>query len=202
VNDSKGAGESLDNALQRVMTDLGNEEEQKGGLTLDSITKINDAITKFSNSGKNLTGATIAPISAPTGGLLKISSAGTAGVIGAIDVTVVLPAGVKVKADAITGEAAAGTITASGVAAAGGSKLTAAKFTPAAGGAPAQLHTLLIDTAGFGLGEFATIRFEVEGGSFPAGVNAFSVAGFAAKGLDGAPLSGITAAPASVSTQF
>jgi len=202
VNDSKGAGESLDNALQRVMTDLGNEEEQKGGLTFDTITRINDAITRFNNSGSNLSGATVAPIPAPTGGLLKIGSAGTAGTIGAVDLTVILPAGVKVNADAATGEAAADAITVSGVAFGGGSKLTAAKFTPAAGGVPAQLHILLINAEGFGLGEFATIRFEVEGGSFPAGVNTFFVTGFAAKGLDGTPLSGITAAPASVSTEF
>ena len=202
VNDSKGADESLDDALQRVMTGLGNEVEQKGGLTFDTITRIDDAITRFNNSGRNLSGATVAPISAPTGGLLKISSAGTAGTIGAVDLTVILPAGVKVNADSTTGEVAADAITVSGVAAVGGSKLTAAKFTPAAGGAPAQLHILLINAEGFGLGEFATIRFEVEGGSFPAGVNTFFVTGFAAKGLDGAPLSGITAAPASVSTEF
>jgi len=202
VNDGKSASESLDNALQRIMTDLGNEEEQKGGLSVDSIAKINDAITKFSNSGKNQSGATIAPIAAPTGGLLKISSVGTSGVMGAVDVTVVLPAGVKVNADATTGEAAAGVITISGVAAAGDNKLAAAKFTPAAGGAPAQLHILLINTAGFGLGEFVTIRFEVEGGSFPAGVTAFSVAGFAAKRSDGSSLNGISAVPSSVSTDY
>ena len=203
VNDGKSAGESLDNALQRVMTDLGNEEEQ-GGLTIDSITRINDAIARFNNSGSNLTGAAIAPISLPTHGQLRISSTsstGTSGVIGAVDVTVILPSGVKVNTDTATGETAAGVVTISGVAAVGDNKLIAAKFTPAAGGAPAQLHILLINSRGFGLGEFAAIRFEVEGGTFPA-KDAFSVAGFTANGLTGSQLKEVSALPASVSTNF
>jgi hypothetical protein len=199
VNDSKAAGESLDNATQRVMTDLGNEEEQKGGLSIDSITKINDAITRFNNSSTG--SSAIVPIPTPTGGLLKISSAGSAGAIGAIDVTVILPAGVKVNADAATGEAAAEVVTVSGVAATSANKLVAAKFTPAAGGTPGQLHILLISSEGFGPGEFATVRFEVEGGTFPK-VDAFSVTGFTARGLTGSELKGISALPASVSTDF
>jgi hypothetical protein len=201
ANDGKAAGESVDDATQRVMTDLGNEEEQKGGLSIESITKINDAITRFNSSGSNQTGATITPIPAPAAGLLKISSAGSAGVIGAIDVTVILPAGVKVKADATTGEAAAEVVTVSGVAAASANKLVAAKFTPAAGGTPGQLHILLISSEGFGPGEFATVRFEVEGGTFPK-ADAFSVTGFTARGLSGSELKGVSALLASVSTDF
>jgi hypothetical protein len=130
--------------------------------------------------------------SAASGRALKVSAAGTPSTIGAVDMTINFPAGVKVNADAATGQTAEGVVAASGVAA-GGNTLAAGKFTPASDTTPAQLRIGLINTAGFGLGEFVTIRLDLEdGGSFPADATAFSVAGFAAMGLDGAPLSGIS----------
>lgn len=203
VSDNRGTGESLDDALQRVITAMGDEMEQKGGLTEDSISRINGAITTFSNSGKNRSGATIPTLPTPTSGFLKLGTSGTAGTIAAVDMSVILPAGVKVNADAITGEVSSGVITISGVAAAGDSKLVSARFIPAAGGAPAQLRIALINATGFGPGEFLTIRFDLDtGGGFPAGASAFSVAGFSPKGLNGETLDGITAAPASVSAEI
>ena len=201
INDNKKTGEALDDALPRLLTQIGDEMEHGGGLSPDTIGNINDAITNFTNSGRNQTGATITPIPAPTSGIIKLSSTGTTNTIGAIDLTVNFPAGVRVNADATTGEAASGAVTISGVAAVGDNKLTSAKFTPAAGDIPARLRIVLINTAGFGLGEFATIRFDLAGGSFPAGKEAFSVASFAAKDLNGTPLGNITAAPASVGAE-
>jgi len=108
----------------------------------------------------------------------------------------------RVNADVTTGETAAGVVTISGVAAAGDNRLSSAKFTPAAGDIPARLRIVLINTAGFGLGEFVTIRFDLAEGSFPSGKEAFSVASFAPTDLDGAPLGNITAAPASLGAEI
>ena len=173
---------------------------KSGGFSVDSIGKMNDAITNFSNSGNNQSGGAITPIPAPTGGLLQLVCSGGATTIGAIDVTVNLPAGVTVKANAATGEVTSGdVVTISGVAAVGGNNLVSAKFTP---GTPGQLHIALINTAGFGPGEFVTIKFDLAGGSFPANASAFAVAGFAASDPAGAPLGGMTATPASVGAEF
>jgi hypothetical protein len=134
----------------------------------------------------------------PTAGLLKMSSTGSSLAIGGIDMTISMPAGVTVKADPNTGEASSGVITISGVATAGSSKLATAKFTPAAGGSPAQLHIVMINTTGFGDGEFVSINFDLVGGIDLPSVTAFSVIGISANALDGTPLGGITAAPLSV----
>lgn len=137
------------------------------------------------------------PATTPNSGLLKLSTSGNASTIGAIDVTVVLPAGVAVQADSITGEVAAGVVAISGVADVGVDKLVAAKHTP---GTPGRLNISLINTAGFGLGEFATIKFNLAaGGSFPASKETFSVSAFSAKDLSSNALVGVTAAPASLS---
>lgn len=202
VNDNRNTGESLDDALERVMTEIGTEMEDAGGLSLGAITRINDAMTKFSNSGKNPAGVPLNPLDAPIGGLLKISTSGTPGTIGAIDVTINLPAGLTVKADANTGEVASGVVMVSGVAAVGANSLSVARMTAGSGGTPAQLHIGLINATGFDLGEFLTIRFDVTGGSFPASPTAFSLASFSARDLEGSPLGGITAAPASVGAEI
>lgn len=203
VNDNKNAGESLDDALSRLLTQIGDESKNNGIFSYDTIIKINNAIAGFNTNGKNQTGATMTPIPLPTSGLLKLSTAGIANTIGAIDVAINLPVGVRVNANATTGETAAGVITISGVAASGDNKMATAKFTPASAGTQAQLHIFLIHAAGFGLGEFVTIKFDLDtGGNFPPTKNAFDMAGFAAKGLNGSPISGVTAAPSSMSVAF
>ncbi|MBC7963619.1 MAG: hypothetical protein H7Y05_11825 [Steroidobacteraceae bacterium] len=142
-------------------------------------------------------GSSATPAPTATSGLLKLSTSGNANTIGAIEVTVDLPAGVVVQADSTTGEAAAGVVTISGVAAVGVDKLVSAKYTP---GTPGRLNMILINTTGFGLGEFATIKFDMAaGGSFPASKDAFAVTAFAAKDLSSNALVGVTAAPASLS---
>ena len=174
--------------------------EHGSGFSLDSIGKLNSAITKFSSSDKNQSGGVVTPFPAPTGGHLKLNASGTANNIGSIDVTVDLPVGVKVQADSITGEVAAGVVAISGVAAVGDSKLVSAKYTP---GAPGRLHIALVNTTGFGAGEFATIKFDlVAGGSFPASKDAFSVSGFTVKGQDSVALVGVTAAPAALGAEL
>jgi hypothetical protein len=198
VNSSRRSGESLDDALSRVVAQMGDEQEQGGSLSTDSIAMINTAVSDFNNSGKNGTGSTIDPIPTPTSGLLKLGTAGTVSVIAGIDLTLNLPAGIIVDADPITGVVADGVVTISGVAAVGTRNVTVAKYTPAAIGVPAKLHVIMANGLGFPLGEFVTILFDLTtGASFPV-ANAFSVTSFFAKGLDGAGLSGITATPLSV----
>lgn len=198
VNNQKNSGESLDDALPRLLTRMGDEQEHNGKLSLDSILMLNNAISNFHSNGNNQTGGTIVPLSLPASGRLTLSTAGTANIIAGIDITLNLPAGIIVDADPLTGVVADGVVTISGVAAVGTRNVTVAKYTPASIGTLANLHIIMANALGFPLGEFVTIQFDLTtGATFPA-ANAFSVTNFFAKGLDGAGLSGITAAPVSV----
>jgi hypothetical protein len=194
VNSNKGPSETLDECLTRTLVTMG-EEEEHGGLSGESITMINTAITTFNNSGTNQTGGNISTVPIPSAGMLKMSSSGASLLIGAIDVTVKLPAGVTVEADPNTGEVTSGgDIKVSGVAAVGNNSLTLAKFTPASG----DLHIAMENTAGFGSGEFVTIKFDLAPGTYLPALNAFTVVSVAAKAIDGSALTGVTAAPSSV----
>src|SRR5690242_436566 len=101
------------------------------------------------------TGGAANPTSAPTRGVLKLTTAGPAGTIAGIDMTVNLPAGVTVAADPVTGEVANGVITVSGAAAGtlGTQNATVAKYAPASTVTPAQLHIVMANVPGFSLGE-------------------------------------------------
>ena len=182
----------------RLIGKLGDEMETGGKLSTDSTVMINGAISNFSNSIFNVTGATVAPLPTPTAGVLKLATNGIPSVIFGIDVTIALPAGVIVDADPLTGEAAAGVVSISGAAAVGTSSLVVAEYTPASIGVPALLHIVMVNNLGFGLGEFVTIQFTTTtGGIFPL-TNQFFAVSFFAKGFNGAALSGVTAAPLSV----
>ena len=156
--------------------------------------------TPASDNGSIFTTGSTNPLAAPTKGLLKLATAGAAGTIAGIDMTVDLPAGVTVAADPNTGEVTTGAITVSGAAAGtfGTQNVTAAKFTPASTVTPAQLHIVMANVPGFSVGEFATVQFDLATGTALPAADAFTVTGCIAKGLDGLGLSGITAAPASV----
>jgi hypothetical protein len=197
ANDRKQqSGGTLDDALKGVMDDMGNEAEHSG-LSNDSITKIKDAGTEFNTRGRNKTGAT-APTVNPVNGILKIGTSGSSN-IGALDMTVTLPEGVEVAADPATGEVVEGAVTITGVAAKGKNKHLKAKVIPASGGNPAKLTISMTNGEGFGAGECVTIDFHVAAGaSIPAKADAFTVAEVSPKGVDGAPLSNVTAAPESI----
>ncbi len=198
-NDRRNSGETLDDAVGRIIVQICDELKGSGGFSSATLASINAALTGFANGGKNQTGASITPIAAPASGLLKLTASGPAGTIGAIDAVINLPAGVTVKFDPLTGEAGSGVVTVSGVAASGSSHLSIAKYTPAAGAAPAQLKVLLINAAGFAPGEFVAIRFDVAAGAaFPASAASFTLASFSATGLTGSRLPGVTAAASSV----
>lgn len=191
VNDNKTGGESLDAAVVRLLTQVGEEVQISGGFSINTVIQMNDAMTAFAAGGNNQTGAIITSLDTFS---LKISTSGIANTIGAIDVSINFPAGVGVTADPATGETAAGAVTISGGARVG-SNMVVGKFSPASGATPAQLRIGLINAAGFGLGEFARVRIDLlAGGTFPANASAFSVADFAAKDLNGSLLNGISAA--------
>jgi hypothetical protein len=195
-NEAAKTGKSLDDALVSVMSNMESEVEQHGGLSDSSVSAINSAGAELAHGGKS---SSDTPTTAtPSGGILKVSTAGSANVIGALDMTVTLPAGATVAADAATGEAAAGAVTISGTAAGGSNKQVVAKFTPPANGNPGKLTISMINATGFGPGECITVDFALtKGSNFPKATD-FGVTGVAAKGLDSAPLSGITAAPSSL----
>lgn len=198
LNDNKGAGETLDDALVRLFGKMGSEMESGGKLSTDSTVMINGAITNFNASAGNVTGATVPTLFMPTAGVLTLATFGIPSVIFGIDVTIALPAGVIVDADPLTGEAAAGVVSISGVAAVTGSGLSVAKYTPASIGVPALLHIVMVNNLGFGLGEFVTIQFSTTtGATFPM-TSQFFVTSFLAKGFDGAGLAGVIAAPAAI----
>jgi hypothetical protein len=201
IFDNKNLNEGLEDALPRLLTLIG-AEARNGGFSFDTLSKFNSAITRFTNGGHNTTGTTVTPVPLPTAGTLTLGTAGTAATIGAISITVDLPSGITVAADGTTGEVATGVVTISGVAGSGSNKLTLARYIPAAGAIPGRLQLNLINAAGFGLGEFATIKFDIAtGSSFPAGAGAFQLSGFTPVALNGTVLSGITAAPLSLAIQ-
>jgi hypothetical protein len=175
----------------------GNFTVDAGGLSDDSINKINTAVTEFNTSGKNPSGS-VAPSATPAGGVLKISTAG-ANVIGALDLTVNLPAGVTMNVvDPATGEAVAGTVVSSGAAAAG--TQVVAKVIPVAGGTPGKVVIGMINSTGFNSGECVTIDFNVAAGTnFPAATD-FTITGVSAKDVNAKLINGVTAAPKSVAT--
>jgi len=105
----------------------------------------------------------------PSSAVLKLSSFGTlasGSFLKGIDVTVQLPVGVSVSADA-NNVVSAGVVTASGVAA--NSSVTIVGYVPASAAEPATLEFLITSDAagGFGVGEFATVNCLIAAGHFP-----------------------------------
>lgn len=165
-------------------------------------TDVTNTGSTATSTGSTATGGTVTPTTAPTKGVLKMATSGAASTIAGIDVTVSLPDGVTVAANSVTGEVTNGVVTPSGVAAVtipGTQNAITAMFVPASSGVPGQLHIVMANVPGFGQGEFATVQFDLATGTSLPAANAFSVTSFLAKGLDAVDLSGITAAPASVS---
>ncbi len=206
INNNKNPGELLDDALPRLLKQMGDELETRNGFSVQTVSGINAAMTDFSTSGKNQTGAGVTPLPVPTGALLKMKldgvGPGSTTVIGALDVTLNFPKGVSVLADAVTGQTADGVVTPSGGGAGNGS-VSFAKFTTASGAAPAQLHITMVNTAGFGTGEFVTIRVDRDpAASFPADNSAFTVSSCIAVGSDGSTIGGITATAAFVGIEL
>ena len=135
----------------------------------------------------------------PTTATIKISTQGTypsGALIGGIDVTLVLPAGVTVKATAdLTNTSIlvtnSGVVTASGVAAANSTVL--ATYSAAAGSVAGTVSIKIVNPTGFGIGEFVTVNGDLAAGSNPTAAN-FSLSNFSAKDLNGTSIDGVTPA--------
>jgi len=106
--------------------------------------------------------------------------------IGGIDITLNLPPGVTVKADKTT-ETLPGVVVSSG--AAKGAPLVA-KFTSAAGIAPAMVRVVLLKLSGFGTGEFATLNLDIDG-PVPA-LTDFSTTRVTITDINGTTMNGLT----------
>jgi hypothetical protein len=194
ANDSKQAGESLDDGLARVMGEMENELKQNHVFSNDSLAKINAAVAKFDNKGAGASAVL------PTSGRLTISTSGPTSMIGAIGMTVILPDGITVASDPATGEAFQGAVAVSGAAAIGAVTLVTANVVPVAGSAPARVIISMSNATGFGIGECVTIDFtRASGAAFPANAGAFTLAGVTVKGTGGLPLTGVTVAPTGLS---
>ena len=95
----------------------------------------------------------------PKTAIVKIASEGTlpsGTVIGGIDLTITLPAGISVKSADNPPQPDNGVVAASGVAA---NSSIMAKYTPAKG----TLHIVIANAEGFGTGEFVTINCDLAG---------------------------------------
>ncbi len=135
----------------------------------------------------------------PTTAVVKIISQGDGRLINGINVTLVLPPGVTVKAVPDDGNtrvliAKSGVVSTSGVSAGANAMMPVSTYTAASAAAPGKVIIHLADANGFGTGEFVTVTCDLAAGSLPRlGAADFSVINFEAVDLNGAPISGLTA---------
>jgi len=110
--------------------------------------------------------------------------------IGGIDATVNLPAGVSVQADPATGMVTSPVLMPSGQWEVG--SIALAEYEPAAGAIPGTVRVGLINAAGFAAGEFARLTCEVVEGSSP-NASSFPIGGLVVTDLSGVSMPEITA---------
>ena len=124
-----------------------------------------------------------------------ILTLGTQGTVAAqsirgLELTITLPAGVTISSDG-SGTPSEGVLAASGPAA-GGSAAVAGHYTAAVGSTPGTLTLVLVKTAGFDAGEFATVTCNLGEGAAPGPAD-FGQVGFKAVDQNGAELGGLEA---------
>jgi len=130
----------------------------------------------------------------PTTATLKLQSQGTVGtVLRGIEVTIVLPQGVTVKASPSTVNPALletdpGVVVPSGATAAIPTNITSI-YTPATATTLGTVAITLVAQADFNLGEYVTVNSVIAAGSFPKATD-FSLLGFTAVDLNGNIISG------------
>ena len=167
VNNRRGSL-PLDDAHDSILAELESELENNGGFSLTTINDINTAISNYANSGKNVGGLLLRPVTF-NGGVLQLSTAGTlpAGtLINGIDFSVTLPAGVTVKFDPITGETLPGVVAPVSLAAT--NSIVSARYDKATG----VVRIILINVQpGIAIGEFGHLEFD----GFPVGSAGFDL---------------------------
>ncbi|MBI5497668.1 MAG: hypothetical protein HY904_21850 [Deltaproteobacteria bacterium] len=147
----------------------------------------------MSLAGCNCRGPQPSP-AGPTKAIVKLTTSGSlasGALIGGIDITVSLPAGVSVKAtpDSVNERVLVvdpGIATASGVAA-GASALAMGTYTLST----RTVALKVVNPIGFGTGEFATVGCDLASGTTVTAAD-FSAHGFAAVDLNGVTLVGLT----------
>ncbi|MCK9420318.1 MAG: hypothetical protein M0R70_13150 [Nitrospirae bacterium] len=130
----------------------------------------------------------------PTKSAVKISTTGalpSGTLIGGIDITVSLAPGVSARSTTNPPETDAGVVVASGVASSNSTIL--ATYTSASGATPAKARLLVVNTSGFGIGEFAIVNGDIAAGNSPQAAD-FTVASITVTDLNGSPISGLTSA--------
>jgi hypothetical protein len=116
----------------------------------------------------------------PTTAKLVLSTSGTlpSGVlIGGIDIIVKLPAGVSVKTDSASTAVSSSVMAASGQAASG--SLVVGNYATASN----TVHIVLVNAAGFGVGEYITLTCDIAAGTTPTAAS-FSLSNFSSVGTN------------------
>ncbi len=132
----------------------------------------------------------------PTKAIVMLFSQGTSTLIGGIDVTLVLPVGVTVKASPDTINTSklvtdAGVVTVSG-AATGTNATIIGTYTAVTATEAGKIVVHVANADGFDKGEFATVACDIVEGSNPSETG-FGVTDFKPVDLNGAAISGLTA---------
>ncbi len=130
-------------------------------------------------------GSEAGPATQYTKAVVKLA---TAPHIGGVAVTLALPAGVTVNSTANPPQTDAGAVVASGMAAS--NSYVISTYTQASGGSPATVQVSLMNTNGFGVGEFVTIDCNLSGVSPAAGD--FTVQSATVDDLNGSSINGVT----------
>ncbi len=125
---------------------------------------------------------------APTQAVVYLSTQGTPSSqpVNGVQVTLTLPAGVAVAADA-NGNTSGGVVQASGSAT--GAVLAQGFYTPATSSAPATVKVYVVKTGGFNTGEFATVTCDLVKGVSPA-ASEFGLSDFSSSSSTVDPISG------------
>jgi hypothetical protein len=118
--------------------------------------------------------------------LLSTEAANAATVLGAVQLTLRLPAGVGVTADPTSGEVSAGVLHPTDSAA-----LAGARYQPATASARGSVTVNIVDPVGFTVGALATLNCTISSGTAVNGAG-FTLEGFSAKDLNGAVIPGVT----------
>ncbi|MBT0652769.1 hypothetical protein [Geomobilimonas luticola] len=188
-------------AVSRYMQNTGRSLGQSvtdfsGPVTGQLLIALDTARTTFIQSASNKSGITGNTTASKA--TLKISSAGTLtppARIGGVEVVVNLPPGISVPLiDAVTGEVDPAAVFISGVAVTTGTNAPqfTARFAPATVTNPATIKLVLVNIAGFGTGEFATMNLNKTIGSVATPAH-FVLTGFTAVDsvLTGGSLGGV-----------
>lgn len=198
VNDDKvkNGTATMAAALDSLLTRLGTELHDNPGFSGTTIIAINAAIANFTTAHPTQTGTVTPPVVVYNAGVLTISAASTpplpAGTtINGIDMTITLPAGLSVKADAVSGAADPTILVLSGAATALPNTIVSGKYDKTAN----TLHVIIVNVQpGFAAGEFMRVNFDgnfVGTATFTVVLN--QVSGGANPQVTPATLTGVTA---------